>query len=243
MHKKTINQYLDSVSDKLSHREIVPKTFSDIQNFPLPIGKCFYIMDFKERTISFQRNVEKMLGYAPEEFTFELVANFFHPDDYDIVTRLIKATLMFATEHNVTSNVGFSINYRVKHKNGSYRKVLRQSTIYHHDIDGKIVSNLSVLTDISFLNISNKVEWRFDAPGIDQRKFKEYVTKEYQSFFTDRELDIIRQLKQGLKNNDIAEKLGLSRHTIETHRRKILKKSNCKNIVELFNFCAQNGLV
>ncbi|MDP2386785.1 MAG: LuxR C-terminal-related transcriptional regulator [Bacteroidota bacterium] len=243
MHKKAINQYLHSVSDKLSHREVVSKTFSDIKNFPLPIGKCFYIMDFKERTISFQRDVEKMLGYAPEEFTFELVANFFHPDDYDIVTRLMRATLMFATEHDVTCNVGFSLNYRVRHKNGNYMKVLRQSTIYQHDIEGKIVSNLSVLTDISFLNISNKVEWRFDAPGLDQQKFKEYVTKEYQSFFTDRELDIIRLLKQGLKSNDIAEKLHLSKHTVDTHRRKILKKSNCKNVVELLNFCSKNGLV
>ena len=76
-----------------------------------------------------------------------------------------------------------------------------------------------MLTDISFLNTSNKVEWRFDAPGLDQKKFKEYVTREYNDFFSEREMEIIKQLKQGLKSNEIAEKLHISKqiHTVEIY--------------------------
>ncbi len=243
MAKETINQYLHSVSDKLSNRKVVSKTFSDISDFPLPKGKCFYILDFKEKTVPFQKGIAEMLGYTEKEFTFNLSVNFFHPDDYDIVTRLIKATLIFATENNVTHGVGFCLTYRVKHKNGTYIKVLRQSTIYENDVSGKIISNLSMLTDISFLNTSNKVEWRFDAPGLDQKKFREYVTREYVDFFSQRELDIIKQLKQGLKSNEIAANLLISKHTVDTHRRNLLNKSNCKNTIELLNFCTQNGLL
>ena len=243
MAKETIDEYLNSVSHKLTNREVVYKPMDAIKAFPLPKGKCFYILDFKNKTIPFQKGIEETLGYTPEEFTFDLSVNFFHPDDYDIVTRLIKSTLVFATENDVTQNVGFCLNYRIKHKNGNYIKVLRQSTIFDNDTDGKIISNLSMLTDISFLNTSNKVEWRFDAPGLDQKKFKEYVTREYNDFFSEREMEIIKQLKQGLKSNEIAEKLHISKHTVDTHRRNILGKANCANTIELLNFCAQNGLI
>lgn len=243
MAKETINEYLHSVSDKLSERKVLAKHFSNISEFPLPLGKCMYILDYKERSVSFQKGIAEVLGYSPEEFTFDLSVNFFHPDDYEMVTRLIKATLIFATENNVTRDVGFCLTYRVKHKDGHYLKVLRQSTIYENDVSGKIISNLSMLTDVSFLTISNKVEWRFDAPGLDREKFKNYVIKEYADFFSDRELEIIKQLKQGLKSHEIAAKLHISKHTVDTHRRNMLRKSNCKNTVELLNFCAQYGLL
>jgi len=243
MSKETINDYLDSVGKKLSGRKFVPRPFSDIENFPVPKGQCFYILDYKQRTVSFQKGITKMLGYSDEEFTFNLSVNFFHPEDYDIVTRLIKATLIFATENNVTSDVAFFVTYRLKHKDGHYLRVLRQSNIYENDVNGKIISNLSVLSDISFLSTSNKVDWRFDAPGLDKEKFKKYVTKEYEDFFSNRELDIIKQLKSGLKSKEIADKLHISKHTVDTHRRKILAKSNCKNTVDLLNFCNQNGLM
>ncbi len=242
MAKESINKYLLSVKNKLAQREVVHKSFSDIVNFPLPIGKCIYILDFKTKTLTFQKNVKEMLGYDAEEFTFDLAVNFFHPDDYDIVTRLIKATLMFATEHNVTKDVGFCLCYRAKHKNGSYVKVLRQSTIYAHDPEGKIISNLSMLTDITFLNTSNKVEWRFDAPGLDKEKFRKYVQQEYADFFSKRELEIVHLLKQGFKSNEIADKLFISKNTVDTHRRNLLKKTHCKNSIELLNFCSQHGL-
>ena len=99
-----------------------------------------------------------------------------------------------------------------------------------------------MLTDISFLNTPDKVEWRFDAPGLDQIKFRKYVTQEYKGFFSEREMDIIKHLKSGLKSNEIAKKLHISKHTVDTHRRNVLSKSNCKNTIELLNFCNQNGL-
>lgn len=242
-HKETINDYLNSVSKKLSNRTVITKEFSDIREFPLPKGQCFYILDFKNKIVSFQKGITEMLGYTPEEFTFELSVNCFHPEDYDMVTRLIKATLMFATENNVTENVAFFLSYRIRHKKGHYIRILRQSNIYEHDNNGKIISNLSMLSDISFLSTSNKVDWRFEAPGLDQIKFKKYVTEEYKDFFSNRELDIIKQLKLGLKSKEIAEKLCISKNTVDTHRRNIMSKSNCKNTIDLLNFCDQNGLI
>ena len=243
MGQETINEYLSSVSNKLSERVVVNRPFDAISNFPLSKGQSFYIVDFKEKKISYQKGIEEMLGYSPDEFTFELTTNFFHPDDYDIVTRLIKSTLQFATENNVTKHVAFFLTYRIKHKNGSFLKVLRQTNIYEGDVNGSIISNLSLLTDISFINKSDKVEWSFDAPGLDKEMFKDYVRKGYSDFFSEREFDIIKKLQQGLKSDAIAKGLFISKHTVDTHRRNILRKANCKNTIELLNFCNQHGVL
>ncbi|MBK6522387.1 MAG: PAS domain-containing protein [Sphingobacteriaceae bacterium] len=241
--KRDIRNYFNSLEQKLAKREVVSRSIEDIVNFPSTFGQCMYVMNFKTKSLTFQKGVKEMLGYDEHEFTFDLVTNYFHPDDEDILTRLIKATLVFASEHDVSREVAFFLTYRVRHKNGKYIKVMRQSTTFDLDEEGKIISNLSILSDISFLNTSDKVEWKFDAPGLDSEKFKKYVTKEYKGFFSDRESEIIQGLAKGRSSKELAKQFNLSKHTVDTHRRRILHKSRCKNTVELINFCKHNGLM
>ena len=56
------------------------------------------------------------------------------------------------------------------------------------------------------------------------------------SKLTEREVEIIRLLKDGLSTNEIAGKLFLSPRTVETHRARILKKLELKNTVSLVKF-------
>jgi DNA-binding CsgD family transcriptional regulator len=50
---------------------------------------------------------------------------------------------------------------------------------------------------------------------------------------TQREKEIVRLLLNGSSSIAIAEKLNISRHTVDTHRRKILKKTGLRNTHEL----------
>lgn len=238
-----ISSYLTSLKDKLSERKVVERPSDDVSNFPLALGQCLYIMDFKKKIVSYQKGVKEFLGYTNEEFTFDLVSSYFHPDDFEIITRLIRGTLMFASDNNVSKDVSFFLTYRIQKKDGSYVKVMRQSTTYDLDESGKIISNFSLLSDISFLNTSNKVEWNFDAPGLNKEKFREYIMKEYKGFFSDRETEILHQLTKGLSSKEIGDVLNLSKHTVDTHRRNMLNKAHCKNTVELLNFCKHSGII
>jgi DNA-binding NarL/FixJ family response regulator len=49
------------------------------------------------------------------------------------------------------------------------------------------------------------------------------------SKLTEREIEIIKLIKEGCTNKEIAEKLFLSPRTVETHRARILKKLDIKN--------------
>lgn len=48
-----------------------------------------------------------------------------------------------------------------------------------------------------------------------------------------REQEVLRFLIQGLSSKEIAASIFLSRHTVDTYRRKILEKSGCKTTREL----------
>ena len=57
-----------------------------------------------------------------------------------------------------------------------------------------------------------------------------------------RELDIIKLLKEGNSSKEIAEKLFLSVRTIDVHRYNILKKLKLKNVTALINLVNEEGI-
>lgn len=56
------------------------------------------------------------------------------------------------------------------------------------------------------------------------------------SKLTEREIEIIKLIKNGSTNKEIAELLFLSPRTVETHRARVLKKLNLKNSLSLVKY-------
>ena len=64
-----------------------------------------------------------------------------------------------------------------------------------------------------------------------------------QENLSERETEILTLVAEGRSSRDIAEQLHLSHHTINTHRKNILKKLACKSAAELMNYAYSNGLI
>lgn len=80
--------------------------------------------------------------------------------------------------------------------------------------------------------------------GIDELKVTlERFLSKTQSKFTKREIEIINLICKGMRSKEIGEKLSISHHTVDTHRRKILEKSECHNAVELMMYATKNHLI
>jgi len=60
---------------------------------------------------------------------------------------------------------------------------------------------------------------------------------------TAREQDILRFIGDGLTNEEIAEQLVLSVHTVQTHRSNIMKKLGLHNRAQLVTYAARVGLI
>lgn len=60
---------------------------------------------------------------------------------------------------------------------------------------------------------------------------------------TDREIEILQLISDELTNQEIADKLYISKRTVDTHRTNLLNKTNSKNTAGLVRYALQNGLV
>lgn len=77
--------------------------------------------------------------------------------------------------------------------------------------------------------------------------YKEFPSekKNYKSDIqlTKRETEIIKMISEELTNAEIANKLGISVRTVDTHRRNLLQKLDVKNTAGLVRYALQNGLL
>jgi DNA-binding NarL/FixJ family response regulator len=60
---------------------------------------------------------------------------------------------------------------------------------------------------------------------------------------TEREVEIIRYIAEGLSNKQIADKLSLSTHTVNTHRKNIMNKLDVNNTAGIVMFAVKNQLL
>lgn len=60
---------------------------------------------------------------------------------------------------------------------------------------------------------------------------------------SDREMDVLELIAQGLTNAEMADKLFISVRTIETRRKKLLEKTGTSNTATLIRYAILNGLI
>ena len=60
---------------------------------------------------------------------------------------------------------------------------------------------------------------------------------------SEREMEVVRLIADGLNSEEIATRLFLSEHTVKTHRKNILEKLNLSNTAELVNFIHTHKLL
>lgn len=74
---------------------------------------------------------------------------------------------------------------------------------------------------------------------VRKEKKQEEETRE----LSEREIEVLRLIAQEYSSEQIAEKLFISRRTVDTHRLHIFEKTKAKTIVGLIKFAIRNGLV
>ncbi len=61
--------------------------------------------------------------------------------------------------------------------------------------------------------------------------------------FSSRELEVLHLVAEGFTNNEMADKLFLSKRTVEGHRQALIDKTGMKNTAALIRFALVNGLI
>jgi DNA-binding NarL/FixJ family response regulator len=61
--------------------------------------------------------------------------------------------------------------------------------------------------------------------------------------FSEREINVLKLIADGLTNQEIADKLYLSRRTVESQREALINKTGTKNSASLVRFAIRNGYI
>ena len=116
------------------------------------------------------------------------------------------------------------------------------------DDDGRFSKSLNIHTNTNHITTVNNyyfhlinIEDQTDIIKLELNNGKKSIN--VSSFFNKRETEIINLISLSFKSSDIAEKLSISQHTVENHRKNVLKKSNSKSSSELIAKSINDGLM
>ena len=209
-------------------------------------NQFFYIGDLLRMQIIFtSKQSIKMLGIVPDELTPYHFREGVHPDDalrqgYG-TTQLFKIANQLFIEKKGTELL--SITLKIRNSIGDYSNLLIQCYLFYSEFPIKTVYILQIQTDIKSVK---KIKYGYHYyVGNDLSCFR-YPDEELLQIgnsLTNRESEIVKLIGAGLSSEQIAEKIFLSVHTVNTHRSNILSKTGFNTIAELIFDYQKRGLL
>jgi LuxR family transcriptional regulator, quorum-sensing system regulator SdiA len=159
----------------------------------------------------------------------EKIMNRYHPDDSDF---LFQAKKYLEQNRNGT----FTALYRFKNLKGKYLWFYTSVNVFR-DIPEEDIFEVVAVSNC----FSKQLTYHKNLKFFTQDQLHD-LNRKHISKITKRELQVIKYFSNGFKTREIAELLGLSFHTVNNHRKNILKKLELKNLAALVNFAVENGL-
>lgn len=209
----------------------------------------FYIFNLPNLEMEFvSESMKGILGLTVQDFSVQYIFDNVHPDDKNRFIAHEKKVTEFFTQLPAEKVMKYKVSYdyRLKCKNGSYKWILQQVTTIQTDDQGAVIRVLGVHTDVSHLKTDNQPsglsfiglegEPSFYNVALDNLTFLPSV-----QLFTKREKEVLKLIVEGKTSQEIANFLFTSIHTVNTHRKKILKKANCTSPTELVSMAIREG--
>ncbi|MGL4630669.1 MAG: response regulator transcription factor [Leadbetterella sp.] len=111
--------------------------------------------------------------------------------------------------------------------------------------NGSMIVMMLIIKDVKGL-VKEKTPWWAEFDINDGTKYY-YHEKDKKfakgSILSDREKEILNHIKNGLDTKEIAEKLFLSPHTVEKHRKNMLEFTGARDISSLIQICGMGNII
>lgn len=259
--KKIANYWKSEYSAKIeaSKKFEVPDHFKTMAGLMAPGKSFYYIANFHTLELELvSQSVQNFTGEKPDSVNMDRLLSLALPEEIEKIhlkEQVIKEFYMNRLSPQEMLEYKLMYTYKLQDFEGNYRVMLHQATVLSLNEEGRFVhvfsihSDISHLTsnstqDISFINLNGgKSYYNIDT---STGKFKPDAfskKKRLKEILTSRELEIIKELAVGNSADEISTKLNISPHTVRTHKKNILRKTECKNSIQLVSICLAEGLI
>ncbi len=207
------------------------------------------------KIVAASQNIGELTPFSREIWTNSntlFLTENLHQDDSMYVLSALNLAVKKIEELPKKRQSDFRVNIyaRMLNQKNNYRWVLIQMPKIY--IDNKTQSNCAIImvTDLSHLvfdkkpvlmTITDRINNQNHYYGIAENEMK-LVNIDLPNI-TKREQEILKLMAKGLNSPEISDKLFLSYHTVENHKRNLRKKTKTKTSVELMNYVWQNNLI
>ena len=214
------------------------------------LGDSFYfILNHKTFSIEFvSSEVEKVLGYQVSMFDMTFLNQSIHPDDRPWFLSFGASVIDFFSHLTIDKLMKYKVRYdiRTMKSDGSYSRMLYQGKLLEHDEQGGFLRTLNVLTDISYLKQEGGPE--LSLIGMDGEPSYLNVASNKVYFesgeeLTRREKQVLKHLMEGKLSKEISSILKISKQTVDTHRKNMIRKKNLNNTGELIGKAIKYGWI
>ena len=210
----------------------------------------FYVLNVHNLELDFvSPEIEDFIGVSPKDTTIEKLLGTALPQELEWVEKKEKVVKDFYQNFLKSSDrtkYKLVYTYKMRDSKGKKRVILHQATPLTTTEDGAIQHVLSIHTDIShitsrttrkisFIDLLDSCSY-YNLDPSEEIFDPELANSEPEYLFENlsiREKEILSFLARGLAAKEIAEVLHVSIHTIQTHRKNILKKTRCRNTAEV----------
>jgi DNA-binding CsgD family transcriptional regulator len=195
-------------------------------------------------------HAEQLLGESPRHFTEGGLAytnGLLHPDDAGCAWQLMQAIWQFllARPAGQRAAYGFSCDYRIRRADGTYLRLLEQSRVLQTDHHGNITHLLGTGTDITHWKESATLVASVASAADGSRLVctSDNPVLKPQARISKREQEVMQLIANGFSSRQIADRLYLSLHTVNTHRRNIIGKTHYRSPGGLVRVAVRNGMI
>ncbi len=184
------------------------------------------------RLVFVNESYSEVTGYqttTDKDITFEDIHQVYHPDDQSFFTQMQNYLLN-------NPNKTYSLFYRLRHADGHYIWLYTVCRVYKLDLQRDIFEILSVSLDFS-----GPINFERNLKPFTRDKLRE-INRSALNRISKREKEVLQLFARGLTTPEVAEKLDISFHTVNNHRKNMLKKLDLKNLAALVTFAVEHGL-
>jgi DNA-binding CsgD family transcriptional regulator len=192
-------------------------------------------------------DISGVLGYKSNEINTMFFLEQIHPDDkpyfLNFENKLTEFFNLLPLEKR--GSYKYQHDYRIKTKDDKYIRLLHQIIPIEYD-ETSYYRSLVLHTDITHIKPCGTPSFSIIGLGNEPSYYNIQDTvdiTESNIVFTKKEREILKFMVEGRSSKEIALALYISVHTVNTHRKNILKKTDATTLLELIGKVIKEGWV
>jgi DNA-binding CsgD family transcriptional regulator len=215
------------------------------QSLSMKEGLIMGCFDYRDLSLAFfTENIEEISGYTAEflkENGIAGVISALHPEDAQEHVEFNNKVLEIFNKASLSEKRTFELSYTLRWLHKFTQEEIwffTKAKPYLMDDKGNFIYDLHIGFQINNHEHLTGYDWSFSYTKDNGKKIifkKEDIKPSVSPLLpiTKKEMEIALMVAKGMNSGEIAEKLFISKNTVFTHRKKILKKLKAKNTAEM----------